>query len=193
VINANGSGKRILTYHPAADHGPVWSPDGRKIAFSGDPSGIFVVNADGSGKRMLAHGGGPVWSPDGRKIAYSGDPGGVFVVNAGGSGRRMLARGRGPVWSPDGQKIIFGRFVGHGRYGPKHSSYVMSAEGKAKRRLTQDGGAVWSPDGRMIAVWTVRDGTAAIHVMRADGSGARRIARLYASGLELAWSPARGR
>ncbi len=279
VINADGSGKQILTHHPASDQGPVWSPDGRKIAFTrasyalpADTS-VFTMNADGSGKRMLAQGAGPVWSPDGRKIAYgsgdggvhvvnadgggqltlgrgsgplwspdgrkvayTGDSGGVFVVNADGSGRRKLARGTGPLWSPDGrkiayggvpggvfvvdadgtgkrrlshnastwgdapsswspdgQRILFSRFVGHGRYGPaKVLSYVMGADGSGKSRLTQHGGqSVWSPDGRMIAVSSGHDGTAAIHVVHADGSGSRRIARLYASGLELAWSPAR--
>jgi Tol biopolymer transport system component len=79
VINANGSGKRILTYHPASDHGPVWSPDGRKIAFTrasySQPvtTTVVVTNADGSGKRILAHGSGPVWtggrSPSGATAA----------------------------------------------------------------------------------------------------------------------------
>ena len=32
-MNADGSGQRNLTRNPACDGGPVWSPDGRKIAF----------------------------------------------------------------------------------------------------------------------------------------------------------------
>ena len=53
VMNADGSGKRLLT--PRAWGGLAWSPDGRKIAFDGvtrdGKSEIYVINADGSGKR----------------------------------------------------------------------------------------------------------------------------------------------
>ena len=51
-MNADGSGQRRLTRNPWEDITPTWSPDGRKIAFSGG-TGIFVMNADGSGKRLL--------------------------------------------------------------------------------------------------------------------------------------------
>ena len=32
-MNADGSGQRRLTRNPARDNDPVWSPDGRRIAF----------------------------------------------------------------------------------------------------------------------------------------------------------------
>ena len=84
VMNADGSGLRRLTRDPASDVGPVWSPDGRKIAFTrshapaegrGPPeSDVYVINVDGSGERNLtgdAVSCGPAWSPDGRKIAFT--------------------------------------------------------------------------------------------------------------------------
>ena len=52
-MNADGSGKRLLTRN---GYGPVWSPDGRKIAFTGgdrNGSDVYVMNADGSGRRNL--------------------------------------------------------------------------------------------------------------------------------------------
>ena len=67
--------------------GPVWSPDGQKIAFTSrrDASGlwggsIYVMNADGSAQRRLTRGAGFVvgWSRDGRKVAF---------VRAGGRGK----------------------------------------------------------------------------------------------------------
>jgi TolB protein len=44
---------------------------------------------------------------------------------------------------------------------------------------------VWSPDGATIALPVVADGSERVMVVRADGSGARRVA----DGLEGFWSP----
>jgi dipeptidyl aminopeptidase/acylaminoacyl peptidase len=50
--------------HIGAGGSPVWSPDGRKIAASG-AGGVYVMNADGSGLRMVWEGpsGIPSWRP----------------------------------------------------------------------------------------------------------------------------------
>jgi hypothetical protein len=81
------------------------------------PFELYVMNADGSGKRVLTHAwGGPAWSPDGQKIAFVDVPDrdiDIYVINADGSGRRRLTRNAGnhfvAAWSPDGKKIDFGR------------------------------------------------------------------------------------
>ena len=55
VMNADGSGKRLLTHNASLDS-HAWSPDGRKIAFGRWRDGnddIYVMNADGSGQRKL--------------------------------------------------------------------------------------------------------------------------------------------
>ena len=84
------------------DAEPAWSPDGRKIAFQSTRNGnreIYVMNADGSGKRNLtrnpAQDGRPSWSPDGRRIAFVSDRDGrleAHVMNADGSGQRSLTQ-----------------------------------------------------------------------------------------------------
>ncbi|NOZ06303.1 MAG: LysM peptidoglycan-binding domain-containing protein [Chloroflexi bacterium] len=63
VINADGSGRRRLTFgdglgvaKPANNAAPVWSPDGKQIAFVSDRDGrwrFYIMNADGSNQRPL--------------------------------------------------------------------------------------------------------------------------------------------
>jgi Tol biopolymer transport system component len=58
TMNADGSAKKRL-YRSACCVGswaaPIWSPDGRMIAFAADSAGgTFVINADGSGLRRLS-------------------------------------------------------------------------------------------------------------------------------------------
>jgi len=127
VINADGSEERNLTgdgLSAGGPAGPIWSPDGRKIAFwSGRDGndGVYVMNADGSGQRLVARNVGHLaWSPDGRKIlvmrgGQQGPPATnayAVVANADGSGLRTLTRIAGAngalaSWSPDGRRIVF--------------------------------------------------------------------------------------
>jgi Tol biopolymer transport system component len=69
VIGADGSGDRALLTGPALDWPAAWSRDGRKILFTRSPRtdvfDVFVVNADGTGVKRLAHGVAGSWSPDG--------------------------------------------------------------------------------------------------------------------------------
>jgi Tol biopolymer transport system component len=163
IVNADGSGLRLLAQKASTAAPPAWSPDGQKLAFnrsaSGLNSGIYVVNADGSGLQNLTSGWGPAWSPDGRKIAFgrvvkvrwvtpNGPDLDIFVMNADGSGIQNLTTGNpkpeeGPAWSPDGQKIAFGRVVGvvrcgTGGCGPAESDiFVMNADGSGQQNLTR--------------------------------------------------------
>ena len=69
-MNADGSGLQNLTNNPGEDRGPVWSPDGTKIALVSARDGnseIYVMNADGSGLQNLTNNpgydDGPAWRP----------------------------------------------------------------------------------------------------------------------------------
>lgn len=69
-----------LRYRPVGMGGfppaPVWSPDGRWLAFHAAADGpiergLWVVRADGGENHFLGMGGDPVWSPDGRRLAFN--------------------------------------------------------------------------------------------------------------------------
>jgi TolB protein len=58
VINADGSGQRNLSREWRLDNWwlPLWSPDGRKIAFRSGRDGnqeVYAMNADGSEQQRL--------------------------------------------------------------------------------------------------------------------------------------------
>jgi TolB protein len=205
-INADGTDLTRLTRSPWPEFDPTWSPDGTQIAFrserGGDPE-IWVMNADGSGRRWLTRGLSPAWSPDGSKIAYAspGDilcpPGqglrcsGLSIMNADGSRQHRVPNtdgGEYPSWSPDGERIAF-----NSNLSGDHAMYIVDVDGSGLVDLSSvgEGWQVdWSPDGRSILFTSHRDhpdNYTDIYVMRPDGSGVERLTNN--SAYTPAWSP----
>ena len=154
VMNADGTGQHEVFEDRFAGGAstdvvasPVWSPDGRRIAFEKDHK-IYVMGADGTGVTDLTGAGpagdfAPAWSPDGRHIAFMSNRDGTFKIyemNPGGSGVVKLTGDRpgappsddaNPAWSPRGTKILFSRERGNER-----NIWVMSADGGDLQQLT---------------------------------------------------------
>lgn len=171
VMDRSGEGKKALTATDDRNEwGPAWSPDGTKIAFlreqpftspdgSGTQPDLWVMNADGSGKRKItddaAFENGLTWSPDGTKIAFEKDAD-VWTIAPDGSGPRNLTRTPDaveidPDFSPDGEKLAFAGTFDHTDF----EIYTMNLDGGALTNVTADTAfefePAWSPDGTKVA------------------------------------------
>lgn len=144
------------------DGAPVWSPDGKLLAFSAnrtdnpdanDNSDIFLVEpTKGASVRKLTSFAGsdssPVFSPDGKSIAYlqGGDPKDIWyatnnlaIIPTSGGTPRILTQGldrnlRSPQFNPNGEGISFLLETG----GNMDQAWVAVAGGAIKRPLTGD-------------------------------------------------------
>jgi Tol biopolymer transport system component len=128
VLPLDGSPEIEITARPTLF--AIWSPDGRKLAYVIDSAELspelWVVNADGSAKALIAKGelehfGPPAWSPDGSQLAFGRTPTGnarqrhsrIWLAFADGHGLRPMSNGlqeeSEPAWSPDSSYIAFQR------------------------------------------------------------------------------------
>src|SRR5256884_631846 len=145
VMNADGSNVTQLTSNPFDEYLPLFSPDGSRIVFArcGFICQVVVINADGSGERVVTDDGFPgAWSPDGNRIALGGAAGtgieGIYVVNVDGSGLvRVLDPDFITVWSPDAGHIAF-----ESNRAGDEQIFVMNVDGSDVRQLTFDSGVI---------------------------------------------------
>src|SRR5215470_6887420 len=126
-----------LTKQSSIDFNPVWSPDGRYIAFCRflrGESGIYIIPALGGAERRvrktlweeqeyyyepLGSAGRLSWSPDGKLLAFSDRPSreehasSIFLLSLDSLEARRLTWAQGsrqdldPAFSPDGQILAF--------------------------------------------------------------------------------------
>jgi TolB protein len=184
LMRADGRGQRRLTPRdlvPGDFDLPSWSPDGARLAFSGERGahdGIWTIRSNGTRLRFIARrGGAPAWSPSGDRIAFKAVDG-LRVVSARGGAARRLTRGLNdgpPAWSPDGRTIAFVRSDTHGLV--QALNLVSAAGGRLRRiyggtrgvRMGRD--PEWSPDGRRL----VFEANEAVHVARVRDRAVKRL------------------
>lgn len=78
IVSSEGGEARQLTTHPAHDYAPVWSPDGKTVAFASDRFGnfdIYTVSVDGGIPVRITTNSAKetpwTFTPDGKNILFS--------------------------------------------------------------------------------------------------------------------------
>lgn len=147
---------------------------------------IFVVGADGTGRRRLTSAPGPsttpVWSPDGQRMAFVRQTRAdtqIYIMNADGGSQRPLTTGPGraasPAWSPDGRHMVF-TATSDG----VSQIVAMRSDGSQRHDLapsrSDQRSPAWSPDGQLIAFLSSASlGHFDLYVVGADGQNLRQV------------------
>ncbi len=185
VVDAVGGVARPVTMHLKHDIGPVFSPDGKWLAFSSNRHGtydVYVVPVEGGKPRRLTFDAADdfvtSWTPDGKAVLFTSTRGTDFPVTqqmylvpvTGGQVRRII-EGREGVVAPAGNRIAYARGSGTWyRKGYRGSSnddlWICDLDGNHNRRVThfegQDNSPMWSPDGRTLYYVTESCSAAAV-------------------------------
>ncbi|MCY3741845.1 MAG: tetratricopeptide repeat protein [Candidatus Poribacteria bacterium] len=192
LMDIDGRNQRPLVDAEGADRAPVFSPDGKKIAFeskaptqevastpgsteNNDTLEIYVIDIDGSSKTQLTHNdvddGHPTWSPNGKQIAFSSMVENIyqiFIVNAAGGAAKQLtfsdASHYHPIFSSDGKRILYVSNA-HNHY----TLWMMNIDGTHKTQLTNHIGAHFEPslsqDGKKLVFSSDRSDHMRIYLM----------------------------
>jgi TolB protein len=175
-----------------ANYLPVFSPDGKRIAFmsgrDGNPE-IYVMSVDGSNLRRLtnhpAEDGSPTWSPSGSQIAFTSGRTGkpqIYIMNAAdGSGLERVtideSEADRATWSP----APFNEIAFAARTGPGYDIKVLDVATRRVNRITHGEGSnespAFAPGGRHLAFSSTRGGRTQIYTIGRDGRGVRQITR----------------
>ena len=169
-----------LTFENGYDADPVWSPDGRYVAFASDRNGgqiaTYRTRSDGTGEAELLIEPGKLefpaplsWSPDGESLMLtSPGPSGsddlwLLSADGGGEPESYLSSpfDEGDAqFSPDGRWIVYRSNETGGS-----EIYVRSTQGPGKWQISDGGGwqPMWSGDGGTL-FFRSREGLNAIEV-----------------------------
>jgi Tol biopolymer transport system component len=218
TMDADGSNQTNITNTPSvSENGPIWSPDGTKIAYVvGDGNGtssVWIMSGDGTNQAKLStfvgQEFGPTWSADSSKIALVRYVPGVvisiqfdiFVVAVDGSSDVNITNSDTdeiePAWSPDGMRIAFAGVRPGGAF-YTWQIVTVNPDGTGEAVLVvmneENRDPTWSPDSTKIAFMSQFNnpccGVWQIWAMNSDGSGSTNLSNdSTVNDMFPSWSP----
>ncbi|MBA4184061.1 MAG: PD40 domain-containing protein, partial [Acidobacteria bacterium] len=170
VSTQNKETRNLTETSGANELQPVWSPDGKWIAFFSDRSGeyqIYIRAADGKGSeraittRTNGYLFNPVWSPDSSKLLFTDNTQKFFYVDVNGGKTVLIDQSRNSEiynysWSPDS------RFVGYAKANDNlfRQIHIYSLEQKKSYPVGEgkfdDRNPVFDPSGKYIYFFSSR-------------------------------------
>ena len=180
----SGGKSTRLTDHASADHSVSWSPDGKKLLFSSDRTGVeelYSLEADDAEHPELtkAHKfkttqltktaeeeSAPIFSPKGDRIAFLRG-GQLWTMKPDGTDGKVLVADKKVLdydWSPDGKYVTYARMDGSFA----SEVYILPADGATKpvnisRYATSNYDVTWGAN-KIAFVSQRRGGIFAMHV-----------------------------
>ncbi len=213
VTKLDGSGEvRQITFEQDAAVAigvPVWSPDGRYIAFFTRRPGThvgdqWIVRPDGSNlRRIVPEGGWPAWSPDGKWLYFSpqgreGEPYKIMKAPVDG-GEPVEVRSDtafiGAAPAPDGKTLYLLRMNSRAG-GQDIEIHAASPENAPSRLLVRIPARrlslsylmqpVTSPDGKWLALMLADGATTNLYLLPTAGGPLRQVTDFRPTATEIA-------
>ena len=168
TVPAEKGDPRNLTNSPGVyEREPVWSPDGKSIAYFSDESGEYELHIrpqDGLGEvKKIALGDkaqfymAPRWSPDSKKIAYLDNHDGLWYIDL--DARKPVKvdldtyrsdRNLTPDWSPDSKWLAYAKTLKSGLSAIHLYSLAGAKTEQVTDGLSDAGHPVFDRDGKYL-------------------------------------------
>lgn len=169
----NGYVKDLTRTSGAAERYPMWSPDGRYLAYWSDASGeyeLYLMQPDkeGSAKKLTSYGAGfrydVVWSPDSKKLSFIDKAMRIQVydltTNQTTAVDKALRWSHGPLqgfstcWSPDSRWMAYYRDLENYH----NAVFIYDHTTKKSRQVTSGfyecSNPVFDPEGKYLYLFT---------------------------------------
>ena len=202
MVSADGGEARRLTIHDGEETTPMFSPDGKQIAFTAEYDGnqdVYIMNSKGGNiTRLTFHPGFDEvigWHPTTNKILFrssrqleSGIPTQrIFTISPDGGFPEplMLAEAARGSFSPDGDRIAFNKTSRSGRTWKRYEGgraqeiYLYDFENNSEKQLTDFEGTdrfpMWIGD--KIYFTSDRDGHLNLYSVDENGQNINQLTK----------------